>query len=439
MSVDSGGPLVDAFVERAQRDVGLISKAALDAGWRRMEEPLAGRPTARARRSSWRLGLVAGLVMTGAVAVVVGLRMLPGAQPPLAYTVEGSVLRQGDTLTASTQESPRLLFSDESHVALGPGTRLTVGALDARGARVVVLDGTVDVFVKPRAGAAWVFGAGPFQVHVKGTAFRLGFSARTGRLDLHMTSGWVEVTAPPDRTLRVAAGDSIELFAEPRESPTPESAPATEPWAPRVAPAPATEAATKAASAWRAPSFRAGPATAEPDRHRGASTSKPLAQASPDAQPSWAKLLTRGQFEQVVTEADKRGITTTLAQADAADLSALADAARYTKRFDLARLALLSVRNRFTGSEPARDASFFLGRLGETMSGHSPSALAWYETYLREAPSGPYAGEALGRRMTLLVPIDKARASQTAKVYLERFPHGPQSELARSLLGIGSE
>jgi len=36
--------------------------------------------------------------------------------------------------------------------------------------------------------------------------------------------------------------------------------------------------------------------------------------------------------------------------------------------------------------------------------------------------------------MTLLARSDPGRAHKVARVYLERFPHGPQAELARSLL-----
>jgi hypothetical protein len=60
--------------------------------------------------------------------------------------------------------------------------------------------------------------------------------------------------------------------------------------------------------------------------------------------------------------------------------------------------------------------------------------LAWYDTYLREAPRGLYASETLGREMTLLAHSAPERARKTARAYLERFPHGPQTDLARSLL-----
>jgi TolA-binding protein len=160
----------------------------------------------------------------------------------------------------------------------------------------------------------------------------------------------------------------------------------------------------------------------------------PANEPSEPAPVAWSKLLAKGDFASVITEAERRGIGATIAQSSAADLSSLADAARYTKRYDLARQVLLTMRSRFAGAEHARDASFFLGRLAEAVPDRSESALGWYETYLREAPRGLYASEALGREMALLAQHSPERARKVAGQYLARFPQGPQAELARSLL-----
>ncbi len=145
-------------------------------------------------------------------------------------------------------------------------------------------------------------------------------------------------------------------------------------------------------------------------------------------------MLARGSFAAVVAEAERRGLDAVLAQAPAADLAALADSARYTRRHDLAQKALLTLRARFAGTEPATDAAFFLGRLAEASSGQPDAALAWYDRYLREAPRGLYASETLAREMTLLARGAPERARTVARAYLERFPEGPQAKLARSLL-----
>jgi hypothetical protein len=148
----------------------------------------------------------------------------------------------------------------------------------------------------------------------------------------------------------------------------------------------------------------------------------------------WGRLIAQGEFAAVVKDAETQGLDATLAGASAADLTALADAARYIRRTDLARQALLGLRARFPGTARAGDAAFFLGRLAESPVSSASAAVAWYETYLAESGRGPYAGEALGREIALLSRTDRARAQKAAETYLERFPHGTQAELAKSLL-----
>jgi ferric-dicitrate binding protein FerR (iron transport regulator) len=220
-------PLVDALVERAERELGAITQEQLDDGWQRLR--LAKSGGARAVRQGRRLRAfpwLAGFAAAGVVVLsaILGYRAL--SAQPLHYTVEGLVARRGDAIEASPDVASRLLFSDESRIVLDASTRLTVDGLNARGARIGLLDGAVDVFVKPRANGSWLFSAGPFLVRVKGTSFRLAFAASLGRLGLQMTSGRVEVLAPPGRTVAVGAGESIELFATP-----PSSAGATAPMA----------------------------------------------------------------------------------------------------------------------------------------------------------------------------------------------------------------
>jgi hypothetical protein len=75
-----------------------------------------------------------------------------------------------------------------------------------------------------------------------------------------------------------------------------------------------------------------------------------------------------------------------------------------------------------------------MGHLEEA-SGRPAKALEWYDVYLREAASGPYASEALGSKMGVLQRIygnDKARS--VAEDYLRRFPSGSYSAAAQALI-----
>ena len=427
--------LVQALVEKAQRGVGLISQEQLDEGWQRLQSPAPRArpwPTRRPAVRTWLAGFTTACALAGLVVMVYGALPMPQA-PALRYVVQGAAATSGNAVATLPDQPARLAFSDESRIDLQASTKINVDAMDALGAHVVLVDGAVAVNIKHRENTSWVFAAGPFRVQVKGTAFRLGFAADRGYLTLHMTSGLVEVFAPSDRTIAVGAGESLELLATP---------PASQATAASTVTPPAVEPTPVAAP----PEIAPPSGKSEPPRPggrrvavRASERGEPTAEPAEPAPIAWSGLLASGSFAAVVADAERRGISTVLAQATAGDLASLADSARYTRRHDLAQKALLAIRARFAGTEPARDASFFLGRLAEASPGQPAAALAWYDTYLREAPRGLYASETLGREMTLLAHSAPERARKTARAYLERFPHGPQTDLARSLLGSDPE
>jgi TolA-binding protein len=158
----------------------------------------------------------------------------------------------------------------------------------------------------------------------------------------------------------------------------------------------------------------------------------PAASPRPEEE-AWGARVARGDFEGVIENAERRGMDKAMAESSAVDLAALADAARYARRQEVARRALMTERVRFPDSVQARDAPFFLGGLSEAQNG--TASLDWYNVYLRESPTGAYASQALGREMMLvhrLRGIDSARPLATD--YLARFPDGPYAPSARKLL-----
>jgi TolA-binding protein len=146
---------------------------------------------------------------------------------------------------------------------------------------------------------------------------------------------------------------------------------------------------------------------------------------------SWATLVARGDYRRVVESAEQRGIDDALRSASAGELGALADAARFIGRGDLARRALQAIRSRFAGSDRAASAAFLLGKLTEDL-GRPKAAVEWYDRYLAEAPGGPLAPEAMGRRMLALQHNGDTDGSRRAAAeYLKRFPNGPYAGVAR--------
>ena len=151
----------------------------------------------------------------------------------------------------------------------------------------------------------------------------------------------------------------------------------------------------------------------------------------------WADELASGHWDRILEDVERTGVEATLNGASSEDLFALADAARYRRRTDLARAALLAQRRRFPDSPRALDAIFLLGRVEESRGGGMARAIAWYDEYLARAPTGAYAAEALGRKMTVTSEIGgPAQARPIAEEYLRRFPHGSYAGSARALLRV---
>jgi TolA-binding protein len=422
---------VEEVASLARQGLGKVSEAELNRGWQRLAdrleqgqhlEPISLRP--QFPWGKWALAGAAAVVL-GIVAYRLPLRP---SERPLHYVVEGATVAAAETITATS--AARVLFSDESSLGIEASARIKVLGTDAHGAQVAVSDGSIDVMVKPRGDSSWRFEAGPFSILVKGTAFRLGFDAAKGRMDLHMKTGVVEVLAPrEDRALTLRAGESLQLFVNPpREAPIAAPVRVTQErpeLQTTLPPATPVETASRVAAKHTAPG--------SPGRlamHDGALPSHSL---------SWSDLIARGDFSAVVQDAERRGLDVTLARGSAQDLITLADAARYSRKYEIARQALLALRARFAGSDRAKDAAFFLGRLAEVGLASSDAALTWYDTYLAEAGRGPYASEALGRKLTLLVHRDRELARRTARTYLQRFPEGNQAELARSVVQSTAE
>jgi hypothetical protein len=395
------GAASDAMSEREQ------------LGLQKLERTLAHRRALGTRRGA---AVVLGLV-AAACALCLAVWLHTRA---LTFVVIHARSGPNDYVVAE-EEGATLHFSDESEIAMGTGSRIRVRHLEATGARLMLEGGGVQVHIRPRPRASWAIDAGPYVVRVTGTEFDLSWKAEEQMLDLALHKGSVTVEGPlADGSIRMVAGQ--HLVARAREaslSITDLGGPASPSAAVAIVP-PAPDAPAESVA-------RSAPAMTPAVRSAASANRAP-------SSTSWASQLARGDFAGVLDEAQRRGIERTLAEAPLPDLAALADAARYSRRAEIARAALGAERSRFAGSMPAHDAAFFLGGLSES-SGDDVAALDGYDTYLRESPSGPYASQALGRKLLLvhkLHGVEEARP--IAAAYLTRFHDGPYADYAHKVV-----
>ncbi|WP_437491434.1 FecR domain-containing protein [Sorangium sp. So ce1014] len=411
-------PTAARAVELARLSLGMMSPQQRVQGLLRLTERTARRPGFRL--SPLRVG---ALALAVAAAVLLGVNgwqrgtRSDRLSDRLSYEVEGGAVQQDGSVQADTSSRPKVRFSDGTEVQLAEMARAHIVSVNEQGARVALDRGEVHARVVHRSEAQWLFDAGPFLVTVTGTAFALSWAPEDERLDLRLENGAVVVSGPLSGepiavragqwlTLRQRTGEvllrdlDLQQGAAASPAPAPSSFdPAEEPSAAPVPDPPGTPAAAPAA---------------EPRR-------------------DWAGKLAAGKLDVIVDEAQRRGLDASLAQSSNEELSALADAARYTRRNDIARRALLAQRRRFPATQRGKEAAFLLGRLAETQEGGA-AALAWFETYLKEAPQGAYASEALGRKMVIVQRLHgDAQAETVARAYLRRFPGGTYTQAARAL------
>ncbi len=444
----------EALVEKLSEEARRVAAADSDrqpppGAWHRLEARRGA--SGHGRRKRFSVAVALGAAVLGGVA---WRAWRAAASAPLTYAVAGGMIEESGYVRGGAQDSARLDFSDGTRVSLGPAAKLSVTTTGAHGARLRLQDGRAHFEVVHRPQAAWTVEAGPYSIEVTGTVFDVRWSGADEIAEVRLRQGSVRVTGPllseratlrPGQSLvaRLAAHE-VRIEAEGPGGQAEEIRPRSDAPAPAAPPDEPRAAATSSAAATTTdrpeprPVQTPAPARSRV-RRRLASSSPAHAPAEPARLPDWAPAdwtsrVAAGDTKTILSEAEAHGLDAVLDRSDAPALVALADAARYDGRVDLAARVLLIQRRRFPGTPAAANAAFFLGRLADD-GGNAPEALEWYRRYLLEQPRGPYASEALGRAMMGVARLSgRAAARDMAEEYLARFPNGTYLLHARQIL-----
>jgi hypothetical protein len=361
-----------------------------------------------------------GLVSLGVALVVsVGASGWMGRLQPAAIqfrVLPGMDLGRVGAYVAPTGDVPLdLKFTEGSLVELKPGARARVAATTPLGATVLLETGRAAVDVVHRDRADWTVVAGPYSVRVHGTAFTVEFDSKTQLFELVMRSGVVSVEGPGISQPVEIRGAQRFVHRAGLALETPETKLPTE-----LAPVTTTSPDPSASAI----------GTESPTTKERAVVSQ--ASSAPAAL-TWETQVSRGEYSAVLREAERRGIPLVLSTATAAEIMALANAARFSGRVDVGRDGYQALRHRFSGTPAATSAAFLMGRLMETSS--PGEARRWYDRYEQEAPKGPLVAEAAGRRLLLTQTIgSRAEVRRLAEDYVQRFPDGPYAGVARKIV-----
>jgi hypothetical protein len=364
---------------------------------------------------------VAALGVLVSIVLAVGLYWQRSTERSLlSYRIENGSLGADQTIVASGAQSARLRFSDGTEIKLQPNTTARVRHLSDRGAALALDSGQLRAEVVPSGHSEWRFDVGPYVIQVTGTVFDVSWEPDPDRFELKLEHGSVTVHAPVSNgPIPVRAGQWLTIRSRSNEI-TIRDLTTLNPSAPLARP----EASSKPVPDLAPATSASGPIVAPP-----ALSSHELAGSE-----SWSKALRLGHLDRIILDAERRGLESSVNTVSSEDLSALADAARFSRRNDIARLALGAQRRRFSGSRRAVEAAFLLGKVAEAERDNM-GALKHFNQYLEEAPAGRYAGEALGRKMAIIQQTaGSAAAKATAMEYISKYPDGSYAAVARAIL-----
>lgn len=335
-----------------------------------------------------------------AAAVVVLVSVLLGLSLRQRSTTPVEVV----TPVAAPPTARPLVLADGTVIEPGPASDVRIET-NGDSASVLVAQGHVDV--RAPKNAATTVKLGRWTVHVTSSAH---FAADTSTVEgtLLVLEGSVELR-DGEVTKALNAGERFDLFAveAPKRTALP---PRPEP----VAAEPEPEPKPAVVSVKPRP-----PAPVQ------SATPTPVVQPA-----KWSEWVAEGKATTVLEEALPR-LDEVLREQNAPVLLALADAARFQHRDDVAEQTCETIRRRFPKTTQAATARFTQGRLAE-QRGALTQALAHYEAYDVEAAEGALAAEALARRVQLeSTRGDGVRACALAKSYVARFPAGPLAEAFR--------
>jgi len=319
----------------------------------------------------------------------------------------------GDLLYSPGSEPLPVHFSDGTSLSMGASTRARVTETNSHGATVVLAEGSLSLAVVHREASRWNVAAGPFTVRVTGTKFDIRWNAAEETLALDLHEGSVTVVGPSlcPAGRRVLAGESLRISVpSARAAATPNPAFA----------APAAMAEVPPARDGRAKDDRAKAVAIETD---GAGHG------------SWKQLALEGRYADALAAVEAEGFETACRRASTADLLLLGYTARFAGSLKRAEQALQLVQSRPLARHEAAMSAFTLGRIAYDDRRNYADAARWFQSYLRDEPSGGLAREAAGRLIEAQKAAgDIAAARESASAYLSKYPVGPHAALARAVL-----
>ncbi len=407
--------------ERRSRQLDIT---ALQAG---LAHAVARLPRRRAvRRSGFALA-----ACTSAAAA--GLALVWYEQHPTPeFWVAGNLVSAHDRawISAPPDSVVPIDFRDGSRVMLTNGAQARIAKVERNETKIELERGRAELDIVPRPGKHWQVDVGPYVIKVTGTRFDVEWNAGAEQVTLRMREGKVLVAGCGIDSKALSGSEVFHATCKQGQDdvgiePPPPDGGAGPRTRPSDQPPTTLEPAVAESRAAHVPGTRGDKSV----DGKNAST------AGASITPSWRELAHRGRYAEALAAVEALGFDAQCERLPSADLLVLGNAARIAGHAAQSNRAFLVLRKRFPGDTAASVAAFNIARVAFDLAGDYPQAVKWFQTYLKERPTGSLAREAHGR---LMESLQRARdgdgARQCAASYLSRYPDGPHAELARQLL-----
>jgi hypothetical protein len=353
-----------------------------------------------------------------AVPILLWALLFHGVETPIAYRVESSRVEPAASFVETDDDKATIRFDEGSIITVSPETGMRVLQTQPRGVALSVERGRIHCNVVHKQATEWTVRAGPFDIRVTGTQFETEWQPRPGRFELTLIEGSVEVSGPEIAGKQhVAAGERLVVDVG---------------WGTKTLAGRGTllAAGLEHLEAIGVPDAGSVVASA------AASTGESKTESKPLNAPSWESLAATGRYREAVSEIRATGIEAVIEGSNGAKLRLLADTLRMAGAPELAKNALLVLRERHG---VRTETAFLLGKIAADHSNVPAEALKWFEAYLREEPEGALREQALGRCLELEHHVGgQRRTLERAQRYLASYPKGVYAPLAESVLAKDS-
>lgn len=314
----------------------------------------------------------------------------------------------GSLIEPGVQSELPIKFEDGSTITIFSGSIGQVIESTEKKVKFRLHNGSISAHIKHRKDSKWYIEAGDYQVTVIGTKFNISWTEQSRHFDLTVEEGIVRVTGPN-------LGKNGMLVTHNNSFHGPETK--------------NEEADNNKQIAYNIQKDT-GHNEIIPHLNKGNITGEDI-----NNNLTIGKLLEQKRYADTVEAIEKQGFYNVLAELNEDETWQLTYAYRFVKNGNRAQEVLMHFRERFARSYQSKIAAFLIARISIELNHNTDKAVEWFQIYLDEDPDGPLAEEAIGRIMNIYKESgDRNRAANMAKIYIQKYPDGIFSSLARSIV-----